>query len=234
MPRVSRLLTSWSIAGVLLVTARGLRAEEAPSRRAEPSPVATLKKEDAPLGAVRISVSTDEDRLLLTVARPGERKSIVSCYRQCSFWGVRGSYTLWATNQERGVHYQTTLETGQHTAFKASSGSPVARTGGLVAGIAGPIAIVGGMALFIVQVLGDPPCDPSPGRECTKSRRPIGLALFGGGILATVIGWTTFATAGPRVDAVEEKPAQRPPLRAKLDVMRFSSQGWGVAISARF
>jgi hypothetical protein len=233
--RAMRLM-SWSLTAVVLAIAPTLHAEGAPSLpSAERSPVAALKKGDAPVGAVRISISTNEERLLLTVAQPGASRAIVTCYYQCSFWGVPGRYTVWTTNQERGIRYQTTLDAQRDRTFLASSGNPGARTAGMIAGIAGPIAMVGGVALAVVQVLGDPHCDPSPGSDCVDSTgHPLGYALFAGGLVATVIGWLTFATSGPRVDAAEEKRETHPPLRARLGVTALPSHGWGMAISTPF
>jgi hypothetical protein len=119
---------SWSIAAAVLSMAPCLHAQEA-------KPIAAEKREDAPVGAVRVDIATSEDDLLLTIAQPGKQRAVVSCHQQCSFWGAPGNYTLRATSLARDIQYETTLDVvGQRSQFKVSSGDPDVRTVGLVAG----------------------------------------------------------------------------------------------------
>jgi hypothetical protein len=222
--RLRLALTSWSIAGALFAVAPCLRAQE-------PTPsVAALKKEDAPVGAVRVFVSTNEDGLLLTVAQPGRQQGIVSCYHQCSFWGLPGGYSLWATSCKPEVHYQTTVYVGRHTVFKVSSGHRGLRTAGLIAGIAGPIVALSGLVLGLSRL-----------SECHESNCPpqkdntVAFALFVGGLVVTPAGWMIFATSGPSVDDEPNeliKSDRGPHLR--MGVLVLPRGGWGMGLSTLF
>ena len=189
------------------------------------------KQEGAPAGAVHVFVTTGEDDLLLTVAQPGARRAIVRCYRQCSFWGVPGSYALWATSAERQVHYQTILHVEQRTSFTVSSGHPDARTAGLIAGIVGPIAVVAGVVLLGYQFAAAPQCDSCP----PQGGHPVPVALAISGLAATFVGWGLFVASGPRVDTVDDKPIRSVGAsHLHLGVLAFPRGGWGGGLSTQF
>jgi hypothetical protein len=233
-------LTSWSVAGALLAVAPCLHAQEA-----TPS-VAALRKEDAPIGAVRVFVSTDEHDLLLTVAQPGKERGIVRCYHQCSFWGLPGSYTLWATSCKRQVHYdtlwatsceleilyETTLRVGARTAFRVSSGNADLQIAGSTAGIVGPIAIVGGGAFLGLKHY--------IGTQCNESNCPapkddlVPAVIIVSGLVATLVGWAIFSAAAPSVHPVDDKPAPLPPPRLRLGLLSLPHSGWGLGLSTPF
>ena len=219
-------LTSLSIAGALLILASPLRAQEAPTW------VAGQKKEDAPVSAVHVFVTTHEDGVLLTVAQPGKHYAVVSCYRQCSFWGMPGTYALWATSPE--LDYETTLHVGKRAAFRVSSGQPGTRTAGLIAGVVGPIVMLGGAVLGLNHALA---------HQCNESACPPGKdypapgVMLIGGLVATLAGWAVYSASGPRVDPVDENAIQalpRPAPRVQLGVLSLSHRGWGMALSTVF
>jgi hypothetical protein len=232
--RLKLLSTSLSIAGALFAFTPDLRAQEATGLPLAAPPSLAVKGEDgAPsVRVVPVVVATREDGLLLTVAQPGNQQAIVSCYHQCSFLAVSGSYTLWATNPGRRVHYQTTLHVGQRTTFWVSSGEPAARTAGLIAGIAGPIATISGVVLGLSQVLAEQ-CNES---NCPPPKdHPVALGLVLGGLFATPIGWTIFATSGPRVNPVDDKPIKYVrEQRLQLGVLALPRGGWSVGLSTPF
>jgi hypothetical protein len=237
MRRLRLALRVWSIAWAVIAIAPCVRAQEA--TRLPPAAVlsvAAQAKADAPVGAVRVLVSTDEDDLLLIVALPGKQQAVVSCYHRCSFWGMPGRYTLWATSPERVVHYETTLDVQQRTAFKVSSGHLGARTAGLIAGIAGPIAMVAGAVVAVMQA---EECNES---SCPRTKlSPVPAALFLGGLTVTISGWMVFALSEPYVDVVDpvdDAPTQPVPPsrdpRLQVGVLAFPRGGWGVGLSTMF
>ena len=235
MPRLRLALTSWSIAGALFAIAPCLHAQEANAS------VAAWHKADAPAGAVRVFITTDEDDLLLTVAQPGEQlQGIVRCYHRCSFWGLPGSYTLWATSPERDFNYETTLHVEKRAAFRVSSGHPAARTAGLVTGIVGPIVMVSGVVVLFAQVIRDPAFQCNESNCPQEQSHPLGVVMFWGGLLATPIGWGIFGAGGPSVHKIHESrmraskaaAARTPPLQ--LGVLAFPHGGWGVGVSTLF
>ena len=235
-------LTSWSIAGALLAVAPRLHAQEVTRS------VAALRKEDAPAGAVHVFVSTEEDDLLLTVAQPGKEPGIVHCYHQCSFWGLPGNYTLWATSCKRQVHYdtlwatsceleilyETTLRVGARTAFRVSSGNADLRIAGSTAGIVGPFAIVGGAAFLEVKHY--------IGTQCNESNCPaptddlVPAVIIVSGLVATVAGWMIYAANGPHVvdpdDDVPTEPTH--PRDLRLGLLPLPHSGWAVELSTQF
>jgi len=224
MRQLRLALTSCSIAGALFAVAPCVRAQEA-----TPS-VASQEKEDAPVGAVRVFVSTDDERVLLTVAEPGKPRAIVSCYHQCSFWGVPGSYTLWATSPERKVHYETTISVGQRNEFNVSLGHPGARTAGLIAGIVGPVEMYIGTMLGVIHLLREG-CAES---KCPTNTDYVPVAVLLSGLVTTVVGWAVFAENRPRVDGANEARAPFHDPRPQLGVLALPYGGWGVGLSAAF
>ncbi|HWZ93441.1 MAG TPA: hypothetical protein VNW92_31495 [Polyangiaceae bacterium] len=220
-------MTSWSVAGALLAVAPSLHAQDA-----KPS-VAALRKEDAPVGAVRVFVSTDENDLLLTVAQPGKAPGIVRCYHRCSFWGLPGSYTLWATSPEREVLYETTLHVGKRTQFSVSSEHPDARTAGLITGILGPFT-VGIGAYFVATGARRNQCDDCAGQGTAEIL--IGYGMFIAGSAATLGGWLLFATSGPSVDsAVDDQPIRHGhEQRLQLGLLPLPHNGWALGLSTQF
>ena len=229
--RLRLALASWSVAAALLAVAPCLHAQET-----TPS-VAAQRKEDAPVGAVRVVVHTDENDLLLTVAQPERETGIVRCYHQCSFWGLPGRYTLWATSPEREVLYETALRVGERTAFKVSSGHPDVRSAGLIVGIVGPIAMVGGLILWVDQLASAPHCDPYPCREAPPTDL-VPPAMLIGWLVATLGGWIIFGAMAPSVTPVDEKafkPTQsaRPP-RLQLGLLPLPHSGWALGLSTQF
>jgi hypothetical protein len=227
--RLMLALTSWSIAAALLAFAPRVRAQEA-----KPA-LAAQRKESAPRGAVQVIVTTPEDDLLITVAQPGKPLAIVSCYYQCSFWAIPGSYSLWATGSARNIKYETTLLVRSHTKFAVTTGHHAVRTAGLITGILGPIAVGLGYAL-VAHAVQCGECSEGGNADATA-----GVALFWGGVAATIVGWTVFATSEQtHVDAIDDEPA-RPTQRAELrpplfhaGVQALPHGGWGVGLSAQF
>ena len=228
-------LTSGAIAGALFAVAPSLHAQEADG------PVAAQNKEDAPASAVRVFITTTEDDVLLTVAQPGEQlEAIVSCHHQCSFWGVPGSYTLWATSPERDLDYETTLHVAKPTAFRVSSGHPGARTAGLITGIVGPLVIVGG-ALMVLEAFTEAQACSESNCEAQNSGKPylgvIGVGAILVGALATPVGWSVYAANGPRVDAVSNDStarAQPSPSPLHVGLLPLPRGGWGFGVSTVF
>jgi len=196
------------------------------------SSIAIPETKRAPAGAVRVVVTTPEDDLLLTVAQPGKQQAIVSCYYQCTFWGVPGRYSLWATSPARNIHYKTTLDVGLHTEFQVSAGHTAARTAGLVAGVLSPI--VAGVGLFLVtDGVGATQCDDCAGRRDAEVQ--AGLVMFWGGLLATPISWLVFATSSEmRVDPFDDKPTPVRAPRLQLGVQPLPHGGWGAGLSTVF
>jgi hypothetical protein len=228
--RLSVALASWSIALALLAVAPRVRAQKV-ARQATPARfgLAAKKTDDAPAGAVRVVVTSNEDRVLLTVSEPGNPGAIVSCYHQCSFWGAPGSYTLRATSPERKVHYETTLSVGQRDEFNVSLGHPGARTAGLIAGIVGPVAMAGGFLLGVGHLVEERGCgEPT----CPTTADYVPVAMLLSGLVTTVVGWTVYAANGPRVDGANEERASSP--RPQLGVLALPRGGWGVGISTLF
>lgn len=232
--RLKLALTSASIALTQLTIAPGVRAQEANAS------VTTQRREIAPRGAVRVSVTTPEDDLLITVAQPGKPHALVSCHHHCSFWGVPGSYALWATSHQRGIRYQTTLRVGPSTEFKVSSGHHAERNAGLIAGVLGPVTAGVGM-LLIAEGIGMSQCDACEGHGDTALR--AGSLMFVVGLLATPIGWGVFAfSRETRVDSIEPEPQPMkfappgPPRdpRLQLGVLALPRGGWGVGLSTLF
>jgi len=225
MRQLRLVLTSCSIAGALFAVAPCVRAQEA-----TPS-VAGQKKEVAPVGAVRVVVTTGEDHVLLTVAEPGRPQAIVSCYHQCSFWGVPGRYTLWATTPEKKVHYETTLSVRHGNEFNVSLGHPGARTAGLIAGIVGPLAMAGGFLLGVGHVVDERGCG-EPTCPTTTDYVPVVMLLSG--LVTTIVGWTVYVATGPRVDGANEERAPSHDPRPQLGVLALPHGGWGVGLSTAF
>jgi hypothetical protein len=176
--RLKLLSTTMSLAivGALLVVAPDLRAQEATRSPLSSSPTAQ-GKEAPPVGAVRVVVATAEDDLLLSAAHFGERQAIVSCYRRCAFWAEPGNYTLLATSPERDVYYLKTLHVNESSAFQVSSGHPLRRTVGLIAGIVGPIVMVSGVVLFLNQLTSDPAYQCNEANCPPAKSHPVGPAL---------------------------------------------------------
>jgi hypothetical protein len=236
MRRLRFAVTSWSIAGALLAIARCLRAQQATPA------VAAQRGAETPTGAVRVVVTTDDDALLLTIAEPGKRNAIVSCHHQCSFWGVPGRYTLRATSTDGQTDCQTTLQVGPHAVFTVSVGHNTGmRTAGLIAGIAGPIAMASGFYFGLSYAL-DHQCDDS--LHCPSAPDAFGdLALAG--LASTIIGWAVFGFA-PRelhvhavdvADVVDNRPARPAPKhswRPKLGAVPLPGGGWGAGLSMVF
>ncbi len=176
--------------------------------------------------------------LLNVLAEPGEPQPGVSCYHQCTFWAVPGNHTLWATDPKRGINYHLTLNVQPNqNALSVSSGNPGLRRAGLIAGIAGPLLMVGGIAVLFAQILSDPnyQCNES---NCPPGKSyPLGPVMFFTGLIATPVGWALFATNGPRVNELnaEAVPASAPrDPRLKLGVVSLPHGGWGVGLSTLF
>jgi hypothetical protein len=175
-----------------------------------------------------VVVTTGEDRLLLRVAERGKTQAIVSCYHQCSFWAMPGSYTLWATILERDVDYETTLDVVEPSVFKVSTGHPGARAAGLIAGIVGPLAMATGTYLGIRHVANEECAEPT----CPTSTDYLPVVMLLSGLVTTIVGWSVFATTGPRVDEAPASPSRDP--RPQLGVLSLPRGGWGVALSTSF
>jgi hypothetical protein len=219
------------MAGALLATAQCVHAQEAAISVEATPVVAAQTKEDAPAGAVHVFVTTRDDRLLLTVTEPGKQQAIVSCYHQCSFWGLRGRYVLRATTPELEVDYETTLRVGRRRAFRVSSGSPAAHAVGLLVAIAGPIVMIGGVYLGVSYVL-EHQCNES---NCppTKDRSVPGVVIASGLVL-TLAGLTTLAVSAPSVQPLDDAPAEPRAPRLELGVLALPRGGWGVGLSTLF
>jgi hypothetical protein len=226
------------IAGALIAVTPGLRAQEATrSPPAPPSSGSVQEQEKPSFGVLRVVVASGEDDLLLTIAQRGNTQTLVSCYRQCSFLAVPGTYTLSATNREQDIQFHRTLQVGERTSFWVSPGNRTRRTVGWIAGIAGPIAMVVGLALAIVQVVDDPGYQCNESNCPTSKSHPVGPALFFAGLLATPIGWTLFALNGPSVDPTDLKLARATPPRDRhleLGLVALPRGGWGLGFSTPF
>ncbi len=172
------------------------------------------------------------DRVLLTVSEPGKPEAIVSCYHQCSFLGVLGSYTLRATSPEGKVRYETTLSVGQRNEFNVSLGRPGARTAGLIAGIVGPLAMAGGFLLGVGHVVDERGCG-EPNCPTTTDYVPRGDASLSG-LVTTIVGWTVYAATGPRVDEANEGRAPSHDPRPQVGILALPRGGWGVGLSTLF
>jgi hypothetical protein len=226
MLRMRIVLSSWFVAGALLTIAPCLQAQEAKSS------AAIAEHEKARPGAVRVVITTPEDDLLLTVTPPGKDQAIVSCYDQCTFWGVPGSYSLLATSAKRSINYQTTLNVGVHTEFRVSSGHTGAQTAGLVIGVLAPI-VAGVGFLLVTDGVGKTQCDDCAGRRGAEIQ--AGLAMFWGGLLATPVGWAIFGTSSEmRIDPVDKHPIPVRAPRLQLGAVPLPRGGWGVGLSAVF
>jgi hypothetical protein len=141
----------------------------------------------------------------------------------------------WATSPERKIQYLTTLHVDESTTFWVSSGHPSRRTVGLIAGIAGPMAMVSGIVLALSQLLNDPAYQCNE-RNCPPSKsHPVGPALFLTGLFVTPFGWELFATSGPRVHPVDDEPHKgMRDQRLQLGVLALLRGGWGVGLSTPF
>jgi hypothetical protein len=225
-------LTSWSLAGALLATAQSVHAQEAAIPVEARRLAAAERKEDAPAGAVRVVVTTPDDRLLLTVAEPGAMQAIVSCYHQCSFWGLRGRYVLRATTPELEVDYQTTLHVGRRRVFRVSSGSPNAHVVGLLVAIAGPVVMVGGAFYAVEDALGRRQCDSS---NCPPTKdNSVPAVVIASGLVLTLAGLTTYAVTEPSVEPLDDAPAEPRAPPVGLGLLALPRGGWGVGLSTLF
>lgn len=192
--------------------------------------VAAERKEDAPARAVHVFVTTPDDGLLLTVTEPGRQQAIVSCYHQCSFWGLRGRYVLRATTPELEVDYQTTLRVGRRRVFRVSSGSPNAHAAGLLVAIVGPVVMVGG-AYFAVQDVLQHQCN----ENCPPTKdNPVPGVVIASGLVLTLAGLTTLAVTAPSVEPLHDAPAEPRAPRLELGVLALPRGGWGMGLSTRF
>ena len=226
-------LASWSIVVALLAVAPRVPAQEAaPQATPARSAVAAEKTEVERLtGAGRVVVFSGDYRVLLTVSEPGKPPAIVSCYHQCSFWGVPGNYTLRATSPERKVHYETTLSVRQRDDFNVSLGHPGARTAGVIAGIVGPVAMAGGFLLGVGHLVDERGCG-EPTCPTTTDYVPVVMLLSG--LVTTIVGWTVYAVSGPRVEGANEERASSLDPRPQLGVLALPRGGRGIGISTLF
>lgn len=214
-------MVSWLLFLALFAISRRSDAQQA-----APAIEAHGQQERAAIAAQRVTVTTDDTHLRLTIALPGQRTALVSCNTRCSFWAAPGDYILWATSSE--VRYQTTLHVGARSTFKVNPGHPTARTVSLAIAIAAPAISIGALAwgLAHFRACGDD-------EECRRdSAQPIAFDLFVGGLVLTPIAWLIYAQSGPHVDAVEtQRTFEAAPVR--LGVATLPS-GLGLGLSGAF
>ena len=104
-------------------------------------------------------------------------------------------------------------------------------------GIAGPLLMVGGVAVLFAQILSDPnyQCNES---NCPPSKSyPLGAVMFFTGLVATPAGWVMFATNGPRVRELDAEATHANDPRdtqLRLGVVSLPRGGWGIGLSTLF
>ncbi len=108
---------------------------------------------------------------------------------------------------------------------------------GLTAGIAGPLLMVGGIAVALAQILSDPAYQCNESNCPPSGSHPLGLVMFFTGLIATPSGWILYGRSLPTVTAlgVEALPASAPrDTQLRLGVVSLPHGGWGVGLSTLF
>ena len=217
--------TSWWLASALFAATSSLRAQEFPvaaqSRKRHPPTPSTsslLRQRTTSNSQSRRPASSSPSSSALAVAGSG-----------CG----RGTASLHATNRERHIDYELTLEVRRSGVYKLSSANNGARIAGAIAGGAGPIAIIAGAFIVVRALVLRNECDaPSSSKSSSAA---IGLSLFLVGVVATPIGWSIYADNGPHLEAVGEnsrvcaQPRGPPPLRVGLLPLPHGG-GWGLGL----
>ncbi len=217
----SATTVSWLIFLALFVFAPALRAQETPN-----APHA---------GYVLVKLDAREPDLVLTLGGSETTTPFLTCVRRCAFWAPPGDYSLLVTSQNGGLSYHTTLPIGAHTHFRVRSWNEGERVAGLIAGVAGPAAMVGGLVLLFIDfgrnLEAADDCYPACANQGTSLALPAGV--FFGGLASTIIGWAIYGASAPRVDALRE-PSSRKRVPPRVGVLSLPNSGWGLGVAASF
>lgn len=166
---------------------------------AEPTPSALPSATIAPAStAVPIELRGSEPELRLEIQDPRDRSALALCTGACQATIVPGRYRLFvnATADTRAGGRE--VQIAGPSRVLVTPKSEARYTTGLVLGIAGPVLMVLGSAVFLVNISRS---FDSGGSSGSADGALAGLGMMLGGIAITPVGWVLFGTSlRPKVE----------------------------------